>query len=262
MKIRNPTVIKWIGFFGAVIIRCWIGTLALRYRCLGENVYPDLGAVRQNTLAAFWHENILVPCYLFARQNVSVLISQHADGEMIAQVCKHIGYATIRGSKTRGGMKAMRELIRASKTGHIAVMPDGPRGPRRHVELGLIYLAANADRAHGRWPRSPVALEHLGSFRPAQAVQQGARPGVAPDPCSGRRRQGTTRGISPARGKGPVRPDRSRRTPGFPLSRMWAPQVAPFCYLVALRRETWYFALASIEIPGYPFPSKTYVQRR
>jgi len=66
---------------------------------------------------------------------------------MIAQVCKFIGYGTIRGSKTRGGMKAMREMIRASGDNHIAVMPDGPRGPRRHLELGLVYLAAKTGRA-------------------------------------------------------------------------------------------------------------------
>ena len=36
----------------------------------------------------------------------------------------------------------MREMIRAAESNHFAVMPDGPKGPRRHVELGLIYLAA------------------------------------------------------------------------------------------------------------------------
>jgi lysophospholipid acyltransferase (LPLAT)-like uncharacterized protein len=158
MKIRNPAVIQWIGFLGAIIIRAWVGTLALRYRCLGKNVYPDRGVVVEHYLAAFWHENILVPCYLFARQNISVLISQHADGEMIAQVCKHIGFGTIRGSKTRGGMKAMREMMRASSRCHIAVMPDGPRGPRRHVELGLIYLAAKAGM--------PIVLMGVGHDRP------------------------------------------------------------------------------------------------
>ena len=41
MKIRHPTLIKWIGFLGAVIIRLWVSTLSLRYRSLGENAYPD-----------------------------------------------------------------------------------------------------------------------------------------------------------------------------------------------------------------------------
>src|ERR1043166_4175316 len=141
MKIRHPTLIKWIGFLGAVLIRVWISTISFRVRSIGENVYPQLG-VKRRYLYAFWHENILVPCGIFARRDILVLISHHADGEMIAQVCKHVGFGTIRGSSTRGGMKAMREMVRASADSHLAVIPDGPRGPRRHVELGLIYLAA------------------------------------------------------------------------------------------------------------------------
>jgi lysophospholipid acyltransferase (LPLAT)-like uncharacterized protein len=99
-----------------------------------------------------------VPCYQFARRDILVLISQHADGEMIAQVCKHIGYGTVRGSSTRGGLKAMREMIRAADNCHIAIMPDGPRGPRRHVELGLIYLAAKTGL--------PLVLAGVGHDRP------------------------------------------------------------------------------------------------
>ena len=157
MKIRHPAVIKWIGFLGAILIRCWIGTLSFRYRSLGENVFPDRG-VRGCILFAFWHENILVPCHAFARRDTLVLISQHADGEMIARVCKHMGWGTVRGSSTRGGIKAMREMMRASTGRHIAVMPDGPRGPRRHVELGLIFLAAKTGM--------PIVLLGVGHDRP------------------------------------------------------------------------------------------------
>ena len=142
MRIRNPTIIKWIGFLGAILIRVWIGTLSVRCRFLGKDCLPSRAQITERYIYAFWHENILVPCESFPQRNILVLISQHADGEMIAQVCKHMGFGTIRGSSTRGGIKALREMIRASECNHFAVMPDGPRGPRRHVELGLIYLAA------------------------------------------------------------------------------------------------------------------------
>ena len=157
MKIRQPTLIKWIGFLGAILIRVWIGTLSFRYRSLGENIYPDRG-VKGSILYAFWHENILVPCQGFARRDTLVLISQHADGEMIAQVCKHLGWGTVRGSSTRGGIKAMREMMRASPGRHIVVIPDGPRGPRRHIELGLIFLAAKTGL--------PIVLLGVGHDRP------------------------------------------------------------------------------------------------
>jgi lysophospholipid acyltransferase (LPLAT)-like uncharacterized protein len=159
MKIRHPTIIKWIGFLGAIIIRAWISTLSFRYRSLGVNVFMDRGRVRQQPkFVAFWHENMLVPCHEFARRDILVLISQHADGEMIAQVCKHVGFGTIRGSSTRGGLKALRQMIRASDECHIVVIPDGPRGPRRHVELGLIYLAAKTGL--------PIVLLGIGHDRP------------------------------------------------------------------------------------------------
>jgi len=158
MKVRNPTLIKWIGFLGAIFVRLWISTLSLRYRCLGKEVYPDRAKVPANYVACFWHENILVPCYLFARRDIMVLISQHADGEMIAQTCEWLGFGTIRGSKTRGGIKAMREMVRACEGHHIAVMPDGPRGPRRKLELGLIYLSAKTG--------IPIILLGVGHDRP------------------------------------------------------------------------------------------------
>jgi lysophospholipid acyltransferase (LPLAT)-like uncharacterized protein len=158
MKIRHPTIIKWIGFLGAVIIRVWIGTLSYRFRHFHENLDPSRDSLQGRYIYTFWHENILVPCFQYRNRNIAVLISEHADGEMIAQVCKHIGYDTIRGSKTRGGVKAMRAMIRAASGFHIAVMPDGPRGPRRHVELGLIYLAAKTGM--------PIVLVGVGHDRP------------------------------------------------------------------------------------------------
>ncbi len=142
MKIRNPWIIKWIGFLGALLIRLYIGTLAYRYRPIGPNMNPLRRGFQGRFIYAFWHENILLPCYHYARRDIRVLISEHADGEMIAQVCRHIGFGTVRGSATRGGTKALLKMMRASKNCHIAVVPDGPRGPRRHLELGLVYLAA------------------------------------------------------------------------------------------------------------------------
>src|SRR5262245_24025137 len=130
MKIRRPWMIALIGLFGAVVIRLWLSTLSFRYRSLGKNVDPHQKPDGRY-IYVFWHENILLPCYQYARRDIKVLISQPADGEMIAQVCQHTGFGTIRGSSTRGGMKALRKMLRASRNCHIAVIPDGPRGPRR-----------------------------------------------------------------------------------------------------------------------------------
>lgn len=158
MKIRSPTFAKWIGLLGAVIIRAWIGTLSYRFYHLGPVLDPTRLQTKDRYIYVAWHENILVPCYEFAGVGIQVLISQHHDGEMIAQLCQRIGFGTIRGSSTRGGLKAMREMIRASEGAHIAVAPDGPRGPRRQMELGFVYLAAKTGL--------PIVLLGIGHNRP------------------------------------------------------------------------------------------------
>jgi len=53
-----------------------------------------------------------------------------------------LGYETVRGSTTSGGGKALRELLLESGRGTIlAVTPDGPKGPARKVQPGVIFLA-------------------------------------------------------------------------------------------------------------------------
>jgi lysophospholipid acyltransferase (LPLAT)-like uncharacterized protein len=160
MKIRNPAFIKWIGFLGAILIHCWVSTLAIRLRTVnGKPLFPtQAGFAEGSCLYAFWHENILVPCGYFGRRDIHVLIGEHADGEMIAQVAARLGFGLARGSSTRGGIKAMRQMIRASAGNHIVVMPDGPRGPRRHIEPGLIYLASRTGL--------PIILVGIGHDRP------------------------------------------------------------------------------------------------
>ncbi len=142
MKLRQPWLIKALAFAAAWMIRFWMGTLRFRYRPIGPNVDPRQPDFQGHYLYAFWHENILLPAYLYGRPDIWVLISQHADGQLIAEVCRHLRFRTVRGSSTRGGVEAVRHMLRAGRQGHLAVTPDGPRGPRRQVQPGLVYLAA------------------------------------------------------------------------------------------------------------------------
>jgi len=142
MKLRNPTLIRWIAFLGAIFLRLYFSTLRIRYRPLGLNHDPSSDKMKCQYIYVFWHESILMPCYQFANCNVHVLISEHADGELVAQVCHYMGYRTVRGSSTRGGVQALKKMMRALARDHVVVVPDGPRGPRRQVGLGMIYLAS------------------------------------------------------------------------------------------------------------------------
>ena len=71
-----------------------------------------------------------------------VLISQHQDGEIIARIVERFGHKAVRGSSTRGGVEALRELIRLGRSGvDLVVTPDGPKGPAQVAKMGVIQLA-------------------------------------------------------------------------------------------------------------------------
>jgi lysophospholipid acyltransferase (LPLAT)-like uncharacterized protein len=142
MKLRHPWLIKLAGFLIALLVRGWIGTLTYRYRWLGKNVDPRQPNFDGRYIYIFWHENLLLPLYHYGRSDIWVLISQHADGQLITDVCRHLRFRTVEGSTTRGGVQAVRRMLRLSARGHLAITPDGPRGPRRQVQPGLIYLAS------------------------------------------------------------------------------------------------------------------------
>jgi lysophospholipid acyltransferase (LPLAT)-like uncharacterized protein len=142
MKIRHPVLIQAMGFAMAWVVRVWIGTLRYRYRPMGASLDPNRPNFQGRYLYAFWHENILVPAYHYGRRDINVLISEHADGQMIAEACRHLGFRVVRGSATRGGARAIRQMYRRSRSAHLAITPDGPRGPRRRVQPGVVYLAA------------------------------------------------------------------------------------------------------------------------
>jgi lysophospholipid acyltransferase (LPLAT)-like uncharacterized protein len=142
MKLRQPALIRAAGFLGAAVLLGWMRTLAYRYRSLGADVNPHRRDLPGRYIYAMWHETMLVPLYTYARPDIHVLVSQHADGQLLAEGCRHLRIPLVRGSATSGGVDAVRRLLRLLPSTHLALTPDGPRGPRRRVKPGLVYLAA------------------------------------------------------------------------------------------------------------------------
>ncbi|UCD70708.1 MAG: lysophospholipid acyltransferase family protein [Syntrophobacterales bacterium] len=94
------------------------------------------------SIGAFWHGRLLMMPAGYRGKRMTILISRHRDGELISRTVKYFRFKSIRGSTTRGGLSAMREMMKASKEGYdIAITPDGPRGPRYRVQNGIIELA-------------------------------------------------------------------------------------------------------------------------
>lgn len=132
-------MIRTAAFSAARLLRAWLATVRIVARAGDGQIHPP-NPIERRFIYAFWHESFLAPAKI--RTNVKVLISQSADGELIAQVCRHLGLETIRGSSKRGGAQALLQLLRDGQQAHLAITPDGPRGPRRQVKSGLVMLAS------------------------------------------------------------------------------------------------------------------------
>jgi len=143
VKIRHPLLIQAVGHAGARLIRRLGGTLDYHFRYDDPNANPEVARrVGQRYIYAFFHEVMLFPAYYWNWPEMHILISEHRDGEMITQVVKRLGFGVVRGSTTRGGARALREMSLRVDQGNLCVTPDGPRGPRRRVHQGVAYLAS------------------------------------------------------------------------------------------------------------------------
>jgi lysophospholipid acyltransferase (LPLAT)-like uncharacterized protein len=145
MKLRDPKSIRRAAQVAAFIARGWKLTLRYAYRPLTTYLGNDRPELIGNAqyIYAFWHEHLFMPACVYGRPDTAVLIGQHADGEIIAQVAERFGFRVVRGSTTRGGTAALLQMLRKGwGARHLAITPDGPRGPRRKCQFGAVYLAS------------------------------------------------------------------------------------------------------------------------
>ncbi len=115
-------------------------------------------------ICATWHgQNIMLSSFWHNWRAIKIIVSKHGDGEIIAQLVRHLGLGSIRGSGTpkdqpekmkgKGGAAALRQTVRALKNGaSIGLTADMPPGPNLRAGLGIVTMA----RLSGR-PIIPVA---------------------------------------------------------------------------------------------------------
>lgn len=129
------------GRLASALIQGWMGTLDCRAAFYDPSVDPAIPG-GQSRIYVFWHEKMLLPIYLRGGCRLAILLSRHRDADILAEVAGQIGFECIRGSTFRGAAPAMRALLRKGRQMHLAITPDGPRGPRRQLAQGAIYLAS------------------------------------------------------------------------------------------------------------------------
>jgi len=130
----------------------------LRWRVEGLHHLDAITQSGRQPVMAFWHGRILPATFFFRRRGIVVITSENFDGEWIARIIERFGYGTARGSTSRGGLKALLQLVRDMEQGRPAGFTlDGPRGPAKVAQPGALWLA--------RTTGNPVLPFHLEAAR-------------------------------------------------------------------------------------------------
>jgi len=142
MKFQAPWMMRLGGFGISCALRRWMGTMDYRKVCEDSTADPVSPDFHGPMIYLFWHEYIAIPFYLRGRCNISMLLSRHRDAEWLSQAARYMGFGTVRASSSRGSVAGLRELLRLGETTNLTLTPDGPRGPRRRLAQGCIYLSS------------------------------------------------------------------------------------------------------------------------
>jgi lysophospholipid acyltransferase (LPLAT)-like uncharacterized protein len=100
-----------------------------------------------DSMYVLWHGRLILPMFCYRNRNAVVLVSEHRDGDIITAALEAAGFDTVRGSTTRGGVKALARLIKITREGRqTAFTPDGPKGPRWVMQPGALFVASKTGK--------------------------------------------------------------------------------------------------------------------
>ena len=131
---------RFVASLGGAALNALMGSC--RYEREGVENFDQFWRQGKPVIFTLWHGRLL-PCTHYHRQGgIVTLVSQHRDGEYITRVIRRWGFTAVRGSTTRGGLEALRELIQHVRAGRsLAITPDGPKGPREKMKPGPVLIA-------------------------------------------------------------------------------------------------------------------------
>lgn len=112
-----------------------------RWKVSGAEHVDAIHARGLQPIHSFWHGRILPATLYFQRRGIVVITSENYDGEWIARIIQKFGYGTARGSTSRGGPRALLQLVREVKSKGVAFTLDGPRGPAEIAQPGAVWLS-------------------------------------------------------------------------------------------------------------------------
>src|SRR5687768_3227254 len=130
-----------------------------RIRTANEERWRELYRAGRPHVFLLWHEALLPLLWQHRGQDIAIVVSEAREGRYLSDFAVSLGYRSLPGSSTRGGVRALLGAVRELQAGRaVAFTPDGPRGPRRELKPGVVAAAqrggamivpvhAEADRA-------------------------------------------------------------------------------------------------------------------
>lgn len=139
--LRQRLALWLISNAGALAIHL-IGC-TLRFTVSTEDGVPDpVHGAAKPMVVPFWHRAVFMATYLYRDRGVAVMTSRSFDGEYIARIISQFGFVPVRGSSSRGAVRALLGMHTVIEHGSIAAFTiDGPRGPKYVAKPGPVLLA-------------------------------------------------------------------------------------------------------------------------
>jgi lysophospholipid acyltransferase (LPLAT)-like uncharacterized protein len=141
---RHQRILAWLIATGIRILDA-----SLRFRIHdGAGVFGRSSGDRM--IFVIWHSRLALSLSIYNRyvrrpdpsRRMAAMVSASRDGGMLARILELFEVQPVRGSTSRRGPQALRELTSWAERGYdLAITPDGPRGPRYRVQEGVISLA-------------------------------------------------------------------------------------------------------------------------
>jgi len=143
---------KILPFIAFLIIKIFSSTHKLIFE--NTEILSDIKSKNQYPIFAFWHGKQFILVNSHKNRGVCIMTSLSKDGELQSNILTKFGYQIVRGSSSRGGDKALVDLIRKMKKGNaVAFAVDGPKGPIYKAKPGVLFLAQKTQN-----PIVPVAV--------------------------------------------------------------------------------------------------------
>ena len=151
--IRQRFAISVVAFLATLAIRLIGPTLRFRVIC-EEGGPPTSDPLHVPAVYCFWHRCVFPATWFFRNRDIAVMTSKSFDGEYIARTIEHFGFRAVRGSSSRGAVRALLGMHTQIEEGRVAAFTiDGPRGPMYVAKPGPVLLARNT--------RVPIVVFHI-----------------------------------------------------------------------------------------------------